>query len=84
MCIHRSCSWSTFQFTFQTEKKVLGVGSGTVDTTCLYFVPVYRVAADLPLKQKSRLPVLKEERWIQKMYTFFLFLEYLLIQLPNR
>ena len=57
-CIHRSCYWSTFQFTFQTEKKVLGVGRGTADTKCVYIVPVNGVATDLPLKQKRRLPVL--------------------------
>ena len=51
---------------------------------CVYIVPVNRVSADLPLKRKKRLLLLKEERCIQNVYRSFLFLEYLPIHLLNR
>ena len=53
MCIYRSCFWSTWRFTCQTEKKVTGVGRGTVYTKCVYMVPFSGVPADLSLKLKN-------------------------------
>ena len=51
---------------------------------CVYIVPVTGVSADLTLKRKKRLLLLKEERCIQNVYRSFLFLEYLPIYLLNR
>ena len=62
MCIHCSFYWSICRFTFETEKKVTGVGRGAVNTKCVYIVPVSGVPGDLPVKQKKRLLVLEEER----------------------
>ena len=44
---------------------------------CVYIVPVTGVSADLPLKRKKRLLLLKEERCIQNVYRSFLLLKYL-------
>ena len=51
MCIHRSCLWSIYRFTFETKKKVTSVVRGTVYTKCVYILPVSGVSADLTSKK---------------------------------
>ena len=51
MCIDRSCFWSSYRFTFETEKKVTRVVRGTVYTKCVYILPVSGVSADLTSKK---------------------------------
>ena len=77
MCIHCSCYCSIYQFTFETEKNVNGVVRGTLYKKCVYIVPVTGVSADLPLKRKKRLLLLKKERCILNVYRSFLLLKYL-------
>ena len=51
MCIHRSCLWSSYRFTFETKKKVTSDVRGTVYTKCVYILPVSGVSADLTFKK---------------------------------